>query len=71
MIPLLVFLGVLFVYGLASRRLERTVVTAPMVFTMAGMLMFPSLAGILRAGLGGEQAIDCVHPAVLGADVDG
>jgi NhaP-type Na+/H+ or K+/H+ antiporter len=50
MIPLLVFFGVLFVYGLASRRLERTVVTAPIVFTVAGMLMFPSLAGILKAG---------------------
>lgn len=50
MIPLLVFFAVLFVYSLASRRLERTVVTAPIVFTVAGMLMFPSLAGILRAG---------------------
>lgn len=50
MMPLLVFFAVLFVYSLASRRLERTVVTAPIVFTVAGMLMFPSLAGILRAG---------------------
>jgi NhaP-type Na+/H+ or K+/H+ antiporter len=50
MIPLLVFFVVLFVYSVASRRLERTVVTAPMVFTVAGMLMFPSLAGILKAG---------------------
>ena len=50
MIPLLVFFAVLFVYSLASRRLERTVVTAPIVFTLAGMLMFPSLAEILRAG---------------------
>ena len=50
MMPLLVFFALLFVYSLASRRLERTVVTAPIVFTVAGMLMFPSLAGILRAG---------------------
>ena len=50
MIPLLVFFGVLFVYGLASHRLERTIVTAPIVFTVAGMLMFRSLAGILKAG---------------------
>jgi NhaP-type Na+/H+ or K+/H+ antiporter len=50
MIPLFVFLAVLFVYSLASRRLEQTVVTAPIVFTLAGMLMFPSLAEILRAG---------------------
>src|SRR6516164_6342771 len=50
MIPPLVFFAALFVYSLASRRLERTVVTAPIVFTVAGMLMFPSLAGILKAG---------------------
>jgi NhaP-type Na+/H+ or K+/H+ antiporter len=50
MIPLLVFFVVLFVYSLASRRLEQTVVTAPFVFTAAGMLMFPSLAEINKAG---------------------
>ena len=50
MIPLLVFFAVLFLYSVASRRLEQTVVTAPIVFTVAGMLMFPSLAGILKAG---------------------
>jgi len=50
MIPLLVFLALLFLFSLASRRVERTVVTAPIVFTAAGMLLFPSLAGILKAG---------------------
>src|SRR6516225_6183760 len=50
MIPLLIFFAVLFIYSLASRWLERTVVTAPIVFTVAGMLMFPSRAGILKAG---------------------
>jgi NhaP-type Na+/H+ or K+/H+ antiporter len=50
MIPLAVFFAVLFLFSLASRRLERTVVTGPIVFTVAGMLMFPSLAGILKAG---------------------
>ncbi len=50
MIPLLVFLALLFLFSLASRPLQRTVVTAPIVFTVAGMLMFPSLAGILQAG---------------------
>lgn len=50
MIPLVAFLSVLFVYSLASRRLERTVVTAPIVFTLTGMFMFPSLAGILKEG---------------------
>jgi sodium/hydrogen antiporter len=50
MIALAVFLAVLFLFSLASRRLEQTFVTAPIVFTAAGMLMFPSLAGILKAG---------------------
>ena len=50
MIPLLVFFALLLLYSLASGRLERTVLTAPIVFTVAGMLMFPSLAGILKAG---------------------
>ncbi len=47
----------LFVYSLLSRRLERTIVTAPIVFTAAGMLMFPSLQGILSAGLTSKIAL--------------
>jgi len=47
MISLAIFVLLLFLYSLASRRLERTVVTAPIVFTVAGMLMFPELQGIL------------------------
>ena len=50
MIPLAVFLAVLFLFSLASLRLQRTVLTAPIVFTVAGMLMFASLSGILKAG---------------------
>jgi hypothetical protein len=34
MIPLAVFVSVLFLYSLLSRRLERTIVTAPIVFTV-------------------------------------
>ena len=50
MISLAIFVLLLFLYSLVSRRLERTVVTAPIVFTVAGMLMFPRLQGILKAG---------------------
>jgi sodium/hydrogen antiporter len=50
LIPLAVFILVLFAYALVSRRLEQTVVTAPMVFTVAGMLMFPFLPTLLEAG---------------------
>lgn len=38
MILITVFISVVFLYGLVSRRLERTVVTAPMIFTAAGIL---------------------------------
>ena len=50
MMPLAVFVSLLFVYSLVSRRLERTIVTAPIVFTVAGMLMIPALPRIVRAG---------------------
>src|SRR5271165_923891 len=50
MISLAIFILLLFLYSLLSRRLEQTVLTAPIVFTVAGMLMFPSLQGILRPG---------------------
>lgn len=50
MIPLLIFFLLVFGYALVSRRLETTVITAPMVFTVAGMLMFPTLPVILEMG---------------------
>jgi len=34
------FLVLVFIYSAVSRRLERTVITAPIVFTVAGLLMF-------------------------------
>ena len=39
-----IFVALVFVYSLASRRLERTVVTAPMLFTAAGMLTYHNLS---------------------------
>ena len=50
MMPLALFFLLLFAFSLVSRRLEGTIVTAPMVFTAAGMLMFPALPWIMRAG---------------------
>jgi sodium/hydrogen antiporter len=49
-IPIVVFILVLFGYALVSRRLEQTMLTAPMVFTLAGMVMFPFLPDLLEAG---------------------
>jgi sodium/hydrogen antiporter len=54
MMPLAVFVSLLLFYSLVSRRLERTVFTAPIVFTVAGMLMVPALPAILRAGVNVE-----------------
>ncbi len=63
MIPLAVFVLLLFLFSLLSRRLEQTIVTAPIVFTAAGMLMFPALQGILRAGFTANAAL---HIAEVG-----
>ena len=57
MVPLAFFVSVLFLFSLVSRRLERTIVTAPIVFMVAGMLMFPALQGILRAGFTANVAL--------------
>jgi hypothetical protein len=51
MMSLAVFVSLFFLYSLISRRLEQTVVTAPIVFTVAGMLMFPALPAILKFGV--------------------
>jgi NhaP-type Na+/H+ or K+/H+ antiporter len=51
MLSLAVLLVLFFVYSLVSRRLERTVVTAPIVFTAAGMLLLAARPSILVAGL--------------------
>jgi NhaP-type Na+/H+ or K+/H+ antiporter len=63
MVPLVFFVSLLFLFSLVSRRLERTIATAPIVFTVAGMLIFPSLQGILRAGFTANFAL---HVAEIG-----
>ena len=51
MTAFILFLLLLFGYSLISRRIEQSVITAPIVFTTAGMLMFPALPVIRSAGL--------------------
>jgi NhaP-type Na+/H+ or K+/H+ antiporter len=46
--PLVPFIGLLFAYSLASARLERTVFTAPIIFTLAGCGTY----FIMRPGIG-------------------
>jgi len=43
---LAIFLALIFVYSLISARLERTIVTAPIIFTAAGMLTLLLLPGL-------------------------
>ena len=50
MISLSILVSLFFFYSLVSRRLEQTVVTAPIVFTVAGMLMLPALPLIQKFG---------------------
>jgi sodium/hydrogen antiporter len=63
MIALPVLITLFFLYSLVSRRLQGTVVTAPMVFTAAGMAMVPLLPQILSAG---ANAAVFLHLAELG-----
>jgi sodium/hydrogen antiporter len=51
MLPLMVFLSLLFAYSLVSRRLEQSVFTAPMLFTAAGMLLYRMMPAVQRAGV--------------------
>jgi NhaP-type Na+/H+ or K+/H+ antiporter len=43
---IVVFVALVFLYSLVSRRLEHTVVTAPIVFTFAGILLTLALPGL-------------------------
>jgi sodium/hydrogen antiporter len=51
MISLSILVSLFFFYSLVSRRLEQTIVTAPIVFTVAGMLMLPGLPLIQKFGV--------------------
>ncbi|MGB7555342.1 MAG: cation:proton antiporter [Candidatus Korobacteraceae bacterium] len=54
MMPLVLFVLLLFLYSAVSRRLERTVLTAPIFFTAAGILLSPALQRILADTLNSE-----------------
>jgi NhaP-type Na+/H+ or K+/H+ antiporter len=51
MMLIVVFILVLFLYALFSRRLEQTVVTAPIIFTVAGILVVAATGGVETPGL--------------------
>jgi len=54
MMSLAIFASFFFLYSLISQRVEQTILTAPIVFTVAGMLMFPAWPAILRIGVNAD-----------------
>ena len=54
MITLAVFICLLLLYSLLSRRLARTVLTAPILFTAAGMVMFHRMEEVVSAGMSAQ-----------------
>ena len=51
MVELAVLASVVFAFGLASRRLERTMLTPPMAFVAAGVMLGPTGLGLVEIGL--------------------
>ena len=48
MVDLIVLVIVVFAFGLVSRRLEGTVLTAPILFVVAGMVLGPAVLGVVE-----------------------
>ena len=71
MIPILIFGFIVFAYGLVSRRLTTTIITGPIVFTTAGLILALALPFFL-AGLwrywrtGGFLLLTCFAGLSLG-----
>ena len=51
MVELIVLACVVFAFGIVSRRLEGTVLTAPIVFVLAGVVLGPAGLGLVEMGL--------------------
>jgi hypothetical protein len=57
MVDLIVLAIVVFAFGLVSRRLEGTVLTAPIVFVVAGIVFGPTGLGVVRFELDGHTVL--------------
>ena len=57
MVDLIVLAIVVFAFGLVSRRLEGTVLTAPIVFVVAGIVFGPAGLGVVRFELDGHTVL--------------
>lgn len=63
MLIAVVFVTLSFLYSLVSRRLERTVITAPIIFTVAGVLLSFNFEGVHELQMGRR---DLLHLAEIG-----
>lgn len=52
-----VLLAVVLLHGLDSRRLQESLVTAPMSFVAAGMVLSPEVLGLVRSDLENETVL--------------
>jgi hypothetical protein len=50
-VDLIVLACVVFAFGIVSRRLEGTILTAPIVFVLAGVVLGPAGLGLVEMGL--------------------
>jgi NhaP-type Na+/H+ or K+/H+ antiporter len=57
MTAIAVFLLLVFLFGLVSHRVERTIITAPMVFTAAGLLLALALPDQFQGGIKTKPAL--------------
>jgi len=64
-VTIVLFISLVFLYSLVSRRLARTVVTAPIVFTAAGMLISLALPGLAELELGREDRLLLAEVALV------
>src|SRR5215467_14558851 len=65
MAMLAAFVLLVFLYSLLSRRLERTVITAPIVFTVVGMLASLLLPGVSEPELEQEERLLLAEVALV------
>jgi sodium/hydrogen antiporter len=59
------FVSLFFLFSLFSGLLDRTIFTAPIVFTAAGMLIFPVMPAILRAGYTANALLDLAEVGLV------
>lgn len=60
-----VFILLVFLFGLVSGRLEKTVITPPMVFTAAGILLFMGQPGLVEAEVDSEIWLTLAEVALV------